>query len=502
MAKGEVSGYASAPSPVDQSLRGQLKGNLWLRALIFFGSGGSLSVRTGHDVAVIGAGPIGCAGAIAFAQRGAMVLLLEANPRASERFAGEWIHPSGVQILEKLGLGSLEAIAENDLRHGFVVYPDDESDRIVLPYPDGMTGVSFEHRKLVSELRHKAATIPEIDYMAPARLSKLAPVPTYVDAESGAEIRIDAKQIVAADGRRSGTRRLLGLPDRSVGISFMGGIILNDVGLPVEGYGHVINGGPGPIMLYRIGADRVRMCIDIPASAASLRRDTNALYDAVAPVVPPAIARAMAASLQTRKPAWIETRFQTRAEYGRGNVALVGDAVGCTHPLTAIGISLGLMDVEALVDSANVAEYARRQRAVTRVPEMLSNALYQVFSDNRFDAVAIRRSMYNVWRANAKERRHTMGMLAGIDVRGKSFATSFFRIGFKAARTTFGSQVRDGHWRHVRHTLSRFAFWSTWPIAGLLPRYRKIPAHLKAPRPTRAQQSTDPCGYERVCRTG
>ena len=459
-------------------------------------------MRTGHDVAVIGAGPIGCAAAIAFAQRGATVLLLEANARASERFAGEWIHPSGVQILEKLGLGSLEAITENGLSHGFVVHPDDGSDHIVLPYPDGMTGVSFEHGKLVSELRHKAAAIPEIDYVESARLSKLAPVPSYLDAESRTEIRIDAKQIVAADGRRSGTRRLLGLPDASVGISFIGGIILHDTDLPVEGYGHVISGGPGPIMLYRIGADRVRMCLDIPATATSLRRDTNALYDTVAPVLPPAIAAALAASLETRKPAWIETRFQSRAEYGSGNVALVGDAVGCTHPLTAVGISLGLMDVDALVNCADVTEYARRQRAVTRVPEMLSNALYQVFSENQFDAVALRRSMYDVWRSNAKERHRTMGMIAGTDVRGTSFAASFCRIGLRAAWTVLGPQMRDGRWRRVRHTISRFISWSGWPIAGLRPRYRKVPAHLKAPRPASAQHCADPGGYERVDRTG
>jgi squalene monooxygenase len=459
-------------------------------------------VRTRHDVAVIGAGPIGCAAAIAFAQRGATVLLLEANARASERFAGEWIHPSGVQILEKLGLGSLDAIAENGLKHGFVVHPDDGSDRIVLSYPDGMTGVSFEHSKLVSDLRHKVATIPEIDYVTPARLSKLAPAPSYLDAESRTEIRIDAKQIVAADGRRSGTRRLLGLPDSSVGISFIGGIILHDTDLPVEGYGHVITGGPGPIMLYRIGVGRVRMCLDIPATATALRHDTNALYDAVAPVLPPAIAMALAASLETRNPAWIETRFRTRTEYGSGNVALVGDAVGCTHPLTAVGISLGLMDVDALVNSADVTEYARRQRAVTRVPEMLSNALYQVFSDNQVDAVALRRSMYDVWRSSAKERHRTMGMIAATDVRGTSFAASFCRIGLRAAWTAIGSQMREGRWRGVRHAISSFISWSAWPIAGLLPRYRKVPAHLKVPRPASAPHCADPGGYERVDRAG
>jgi len=206
-------------------------------------------VRTGHDVAVIGAGPIGCAAAIAFARSGATVLLLESNPRTSERFAGEWIHPSGVRILKSLSLGDLEALVETGPKRGFVVHPDDGSDPIVLPYPDGMTAASFDHSELVSELRRRAAALPGIDYVAPARLTKLSPAPAYVEGESGAEIRIEAKQIVAADGRRSGTRRLLGLADGSVGISFMGGIVLNDVDLPVEGYGHVMSGGPGPIMI-------------------------------------------------------------------------------------------------------------------------------------------------------------------------------------------------------------------------------------------------------------
>jgi squalene monooxygenase len=458
-------------------------------------------VRTSHDVAVIGAGPIGCTAAIAFAQRGSTVLLLEANPRALERFAGEWIHPPGTRILEKLGLGNLQAIAENGPRYGFVVHPGDGSERIVLPYPDGMTGLNIEHSRLVAELRQKAAVSAEIDYVAPARLSKLTPVPTYVNGKSGAEIPIDAKRIVAADGRRSGTRRLLGLPDQSVGISFMGSVVLHDVELPLEGYGHVVEGGAGPIMFYRIGANRVRMCLDVPATARSLRGNTNELYNAVVPILPPAIARGFAAALEIRKPVWIENRFQSRTEYGRGNVALVGDATGCTHPLTAIGISLGLMDVEALIDSPDGAEYARRQRAVTRVPEMLSNALYQVFSDNRFDALAIRRSMYDVWRTSATERRRTMAMLAGTDIRGRSFAASFFRIGFKAARKTVASQIRERHWWHVWRSIVRFASWSAWPIAGLRPRHRKVPAYLQAVGSVCDQSGADRYRHERLGRT-
>ena len=128
----------------------------------------------------------------------------------------------------------------------------------------------------------------------------------------------------------------------------MGGIAVQDVELPVEGHGHVFVGGPGPILVYRIASNVVRMALDVPADAAHLRRDMQALHSAVAPVLPRQIADALETALQAGKPTWIETRFLPRTEYGRGSVALVGDAAGCMHPLSAAGISLGLMDVQAL----------------------------------------------------------------------------------------------------------------------------------------------------------
>ena len=224
----------------------------------------------------------------------------------------------------------------------------------------------------------------------------------------------------------------------------------------------------------------MRLCLDVPASATPLRRDADALYSAVATALPTALAKALAVSLRARKPAWMETRFQTRTAYGREGVALVGDAVGCTHPLTAVGISLGLKDVQAVVESSDAEDYARRQRSRSRVPEMLSNALYQVFTDRSDDAVAIRRSMFHIWRTSAEERRRTMGLLAATDIRGSAFAASFFRIGFRAARRTVGADLRGMRWRHARQSVGRFASWSAWPIAGLFPGYRKIPDHLKA----------------------
>lgn len=437
--------------------------------------------RTAYDIAVIGAGPIGCAAAIAFARQGGRVVLLEANPRAADRFAGEWIHPTGVQVLNDLGLTSLKAASESGPGHGFVVHPDDGGDPIALPYPDGMTAISFEHGALVEELRNIAIDTAGIDYVAPARVFKLDAHLHYHDTRSGVEAKVAAERIIAADGRRSALRRMIGISDTSRGLSFMGGIALRNLELPVEGFGHVIIGGPGPILLYRIGSNTARMAIDVPAEAGHLRRDMNALFSAVAPVLPPGVVTALATALETGKPAWMQTRFLPRADHASGNVALVGDAAGCVHPLSAAGISLGLMDVRALSQCADLRQYSRRRKAEARVPELLSNALYDVFSSGEADAMALRRSIYDTWRSSPGECQRTMRMLAGTDTHGVSFAAAFTKIGLKAAGTAIKTQLSQGRWRRAGRTASSFLPWTAWSVAGMVPGYRKYPRRRSTP---------------------
>ena len=54
------------------------------------------------DVIVVGAGPAGCAVARAYAMAERSVVLLEAEPagKSHKRFAGEWLHPQGVDALK------------------------------------------------------------------------------------------------------------------------------------------------------------------------------------------------------------------------------------------------------------------------------------------------------------------------------------------------------------------------------------------------------------------
>ena len=107
--------------------------------------------------------------ALAHARAGARVALLEANPKASTRLAGEWLHPAAVRMLRQVGV-SLESEGRSAPGKGFVVQPEDRSEPIVLPYPEGLVGVACEHAALVSRLHQALRNQPGVDCLANARV--------------------------------------------------------------------------------------------------------------------------------------------------------------------------------------------------------------------------------------------------------------------------------------------------------------------------------------------
>lgn len=82
--------------------------------------------------------------ALAHARKGARVALLEANPKAAQRLAGEWLHPPAVRMLQGVGV-NLDGRPGFSPGKGFVVFPEDHSESILLPYPEDSAGLVFEH---------------------------------------------------------------------------------------------------------------------------------------------------------------------------------------------------------------------------------------------------------------------------------------------------------------------------------------------------------------------
>jgi lanosterol synthase len=419
------------------------------------------------DVAVIGAGPVGCTAALAHARAGARVWLLEANPDAANRLAGEWLHPRAVEILAELGI-DLRSTSPFDSGRGFVVHPDDGSDPIELPYSDDRLGWSGEHRGLVDRLRKQASGHPGIHSLENVRVTRIEGQRLFfrgTDRNAGATVwnELRADRIIGADGRTSRARAEAGLLPATKTISRMAGLRLAGVELPASGFGHVFLGGPGPILAYRIEADAVRLCIDVPSS---LPTDPATLWDAYSRVLPEALHASFRRELATGAISWAANQIRTRTSYGREGLFLVGDAVGFQHPLTAAGMTVGMSDAVSLAEYDEIENWRSARRRDTRVAERLAGVLYEVFSDSGETSVAMRQGIYALWRKNDAERARTMRYIAGEPGQFAAFAKTFGRVTAPALASLSARALIRGDRGHARSILRELAGRARWLATG------------------------------------
>jgi len=432
-----------------------------------------LSRARDFDVAVVGAGPVGCAAAIAHARRGARVLLLEAQPKACQRLAGEWLHPRGAAALREIGLEPA-VLAPYETGRGFAVHPTDGGAPVLLPYRSSERGWSGEHAGLVEWLRSAVSSQPGIQLELGARATLVTDgALRFRRGSASREIGIEAELILGADGRRSRVRAALGLADDRTTLSRMAGLRLLDVRLPSEGFGHVFLGAPGPMLAYRIAPDALRLCLDVPLGAQA---DRAWLFAAYAPALPEALREAFERALREGELAWALNQQRARNHYGSSRIALLGDAVGFQHPLTAVGMTLGLCDATEHARCADFVRWRRAREASARVPELLGGALYEAFAVDSEPARALRRGVFALWRRSEDERARSMRYLAAEDGQLGAFVSTFVRVAVPALASVVIRSVRRGDFDAARAALRELAARSSWLIAGAARRPRAAAA--------------------------
>lgn len=417
-------------------------------------------IASTYDVVIIGGGPAGCGTAACFAQRGASVLLVESNPNAARRFAGEWIHPEGARVLRAHGL--LEGLSERVEARGFVVCANDGLGTIRLDYPDGVRGFACEHEALVRHLRSAVGSMPGVDYVEGARAFPSSGRSVELSRRGDFVTRVTAGRVVVAAGRSSAAATEEGALEHfdRVPISWMAGLVLENATLPVDGYGHVIVGGLGPALAYRIDEHRVRLCLDIPHEARSEARRPEFLWESFADVLPDGLRAPVHQALHASPSSWAANAFRPRCYASADGVARVGDAAGVFHPLTAMGITMALLDGETLADAHDLDAYASKRTHESYIPELLSNAIYQAFTREDPGSEAIRSSIFQSWRANAGHRDRTMRLLGASSTRRTDFMRAFCRV---AAHAGKDAVMGD------RGTLPELAGWLRWPWASVHP---------------------------------
>ena len=408
-----------------------------------------------YDIAVVGAGPVGSVCALAHARKGARVALLEANPKGARRLAGEWLHPPALRMLRDLEI-DVDAQPDSSMGKGFVVFPEDRSEPIVLPYPDGSQGLAYEHEALVSRLHAAIANEPGVDFYRGARVRAVED-DRLTFALDGAVESLPAARVVGADGRASVVRQSLGLTTKRMTCSRMVGLVAEGATLPYEGYGHVVLGGPGPIFMFRLGAHQVRIIADVPLSHWNPRDRVSMLSESYASLLPESIRSGFIEALRTGKYQAAANELRPRMTYGNSRRVLIGDAAGHYHPLTAVGMTLGFGDALTLADRESFDEFTARRSQEVRAPEFLAMGLYEVFADHRVEASMLRQTIYQNWRAHPKLRNQAMSLLACEDTSLTSLGLTFYTI---VVRTVAGAVLRSYHaiaWHQARDIVQALA---------------------------------------------
>jgi 2-polyprenyl-6-methoxyphenol hydroxylase-like FAD-dependent oxidoreductase len=301
---------------------------------------------------------------------------------------------------------------------------------------------------MVDCLRHEVTREGEVEVRTGARVAELLHEEDRVAGvrtASGDEIRADLT--VVAEGRHSKLRRALGFADETRLLSFTAALLVEGAELPRAGFGHVFLGVWGPILAYAIGGGRVRMCVDLPVDTGKGADAVTAfLRDECAPSVPEPLRAAMLRALAAAPPEICANHAIKTRRCAAPGVALIGDSGGCSHPLTATGMTVALNDIRTLakqlddigfdrgaapgtaaVDAA-LERYQRARYDFVRAREILADGLYDVFRRGDDGARVVRSGLARYWTSGPRARAASLALLSGHESRMRAFIAEYLWV--------------------------------------------------------------------------
>ncbi len=438
-----------------------------------------------YDVVIVGAGLAGCALAQALAQADPRarrsILLVDLHRDVSPRFSGEFIHPRGAAVLDELGFyGRLIAAGGVDV-DGFVVAEDaSEAEPVVLDYADvpgeRARGISVHHKTLVRVMRQVVRERGQVDVRAPWRVTELirdqstqAIAGVVLSGSSGQRHEVRCDLVVAADGKASTVRKLAGIPDTRESLGFTAGLEIRNATLAQPLYANVLLGGPGPMLCYPItrhpdGSLDFRLTFDLPCALPAKGRELgDYLLDAFVPYLPAPLGDQVAEVLRARvEPVEIAPTFNLPAPPATlPGLALVGDAAGCSHPITASGMTMGLLDAMALaraakrrahvasdqpwLDADSLRRYRIEHERYVPTRQALADAIFEAFRGSGSGARGIRRALFSYWRSGQRQRVRSLALLACAERRPRIFLTEYL----KTAGHVVHSSLTPRHAAHL-----------------------------------------------------
>jgi geranylgeranyl reductase family protein len=317
-------------------------------------------VRTA-EVVVVGAGPAGSAVALLLARRGRDVLLVDQAEFPRDKPCGEYLNPSAVSILRRLGLEpALRSAGARSVHGAYLTSPAGRSVRVSFPAPPGEPppyGLSLPRLSLDTLLRQAAeaagACVLERFRVADVLHSSGRVTGVLGRVESGKE-QVHASLAVAADGSRSVIARRLGIA-RSPRAPRRIGLVAHYADVEGDDWVEMHAGHRGYCGLgfSEGGGANVAMVAE-PSDLPRLQGRAEAFFhERLAQF--PSVHRRLVAGRRV-SPVLVTGSMSSRSRrVSVPGALLVGDAAGFYDPFTGEGISYALRAAELAADAVDAA---------------------------------------------------------------------------------------------------------------------------------------------------
>jgi 3-(3-hydroxy-phenyl)propionate hydroxylase len=306
-------------------------------------------------IIVAGGGPVGLVAALALAQTGIPVLVLEAERAPLTDQRGAAFHPPSLEMLAALGL-------ERELHALGLVVPiwqiRDGADRSVIaefdlsliadetPYPYRF---HLGQHLMLPVLLDRLRTLDHAEIRFGARVVGVEPASDRVDVQvesADGDVSVEsARWLIGADGARSAVRKALGIAFD--GFTWPERFLVTNVALDLEALGfartnYVSDPDRWAVVLKLSDADgqnlwRVTFPTD-PAAPEAAVLDEAAVQRRLAEIIPGT------GPFPLRYAGLYRVHQRVAASFHMGRVLLAGDAAHINNPLGGFGLNSGIHD--------------------------------------------------------------------------------------------------------------------------------------------------------------